>query len=75
MSVETIDLSVPGAWKKLTRWQRYMVSLSDRFGGNTARILEHLGEERGFKPELEVDLSKYIGNPGGVLYEGPMPQV
>lgn len=60
---EYINLREPGAWRRLTRWQRYMVSLNDRFKGNTRRILTHLGKERGFKPELDVDWGKYIRNP------------
>jgi hypothetical protein len=58
-----IDMRKPRAWKELTPWQRWMVSLNDRFNGNTARILEHLAKERGFKPELDVDWSKYFRNP------------
>jgi hypothetical protein len=53
MSIEIIDLREPGAWKKLTRWQRKMASLSDRFGGNTARILEHLAKEK--SPEVNPE--------------------
>ena len=63
MKAGHIDMREPGAWKRLTPWQRYMVSLNDRFSGDTARILQHLGKERGFEPELDVGLGKFLRNP------------
>jgi len=39
----------PHAWKKLTRWQRWMISLNDRLGGNTEKIVEHLVKDREWK--------------------------
>ncbi len=43
---EHIDMRDPGAWRRTTRWQRYMAKLNNKFGGDTGRILEHLEWKR-----------------------------
>jgi hypothetical protein len=60
LSAEKIDMREPNAWKRLTRWQRWMVLLDDRFNGDTGLIIKNLAKERGFSPELDVYWSKYL---------------
>jgi hypothetical protein len=60
MKVEKIDMSQPNAWKKLTRWKRWMISLNDKFKGDTKQIIKHLGRDGGFESELDIDRDKHI---------------
>ena len=60
MKVEKIDMRQPNVWKKLTRWQRWMISLNDKFEGDTKQIIKHLGRDRSFEPELDIDWNKHV---------------
>jgi hypothetical protein len=45
--IECIDLRASGAWKRTTRWQRYIAKFNDKFKGDTERIVAYLKWRKG----------------------------